>query len=221
MLPGDLLNTWKVQYLNFNSELIFYINFNHTMKSMIIIICLVVILFFSFGGIFKIKAQDIKAAPVTVDSVDLNKYVGIWYEVAKIPNRFQKDCARNTTATYNLRDDGRIEVINKCIEEDGDTNKVKGVAKIIDTTTNAKLEVSFVRILGIQLFWGDYWIIGLDKDYKYAVVGTPSRKYGWILSRTPKLSSENIDKIFNMLKKQGYDPRDFVMTEQTTKSKNY
>lgn len=175
----------------------------------------IIILFLASGVILNTKAQDMDKSPVTVDSVNLNRYAGLWYEIAKIPNRFQKNCARNTTATYKLRDDGKIEVINKCIEENGDTNTAEGVAKVTDTATNAKLEVSFVRILGFQLFWGDYWIIGLDKDYSYAVVGTPSRKYGWILSRTPMLSSENINKIFELLKKQGYNPKDFVMTKQT------
>ena len=188
------------------------------MKSNLHLFFSVVILLFIYGGTKILKAQNMNTAPVTVDSVDLNKYVGLWYEVAKIPNRFQKSCARNTTASYKLRDDGKIDVINKCIEEDGDTNEVEGIAKVVDSKTNAKLEVSFVRILGIQLFWGDYWIIGLDKNYKYAVVETPSRKYGWILSRTPKLPPEDIDKIFNIIRKQGYDPEDFVMTEQAVKN---
>lgn len=115
--------------------------------------------------------------PRTVDSVDLKKYVGVWYEIAKIPNRFQKNCACNTTATYLLRDDGKIDVINRCTRADGTINEAKGIARIVDTITNSKLEVSFVRVLGIQLFWGDYWIIGLETNYRYAVVGTPSRKY--------------------------------------------
>ncbi len=161
-----------------------------------------------------IKAQDMQP-PVTVDSVDLQKYAGKWFEIARIPNSFQKKCDRNTTATYILRDDGRIDVINRCIEKDGSINEAKGIAEVVDRKSNSKLEVSFVRILGIQLFWGDYWIIGLDKNYRYAVVGNPSRKYGWILSRTPGLSREDMDTVFEILKKQGYDPNDFVMTEQT------
>ena len=153
--------------------------------------------------------------PLPVDSVNLQKYAGKWYEIARIPNSFQKKCDRNTTATYILQDDGRIKVINRCIEKDGSESKSVGVAKVIDTVSNSKLEVSFVRILGIQLFWGDYWIIGLDKDYRYAVVGTPSRKYGWILSRTPKLSSHDINVIFDILRKQGYDPNNFIFTAQS------
>ena len=150
----------------------------------------------------------------TVNSVDLKKYVGLWYEIAKIPNSFQKKCAYNTTATYVLRDDGKIDVINRCTENDGTVTEAKGIAKVVDTVTNSKLEVSFVRILGIQLFWGDYWIIGLDSTYRYAVVGSPSRKYGWILSRTRSLSQGDLDNIFEILKSRGYDPKSFVFTEQ-------
>jgi apolipoprotein D and lipocalin family protein len=152
--------------------------------------------------------------PSTVDSVELKKYVGTWYEIAKIPNSFQKQCACNTTATYSIRDDGRIDVINRCSKSDGTVDEAKGIARIVDTVTNSKLEVSFVRLLGIRLFWGDYWIIGLDKDYRYAIVGTPSRKYGWILSRSPALSQEDQNIIFDILKKQGYNPKSFIFTEQ-------
>lgn len=161
------------------------------------------------------KSQTSSREVITVKQVDLSRYIGTWYEIAKIPNSFQKQCARNTTATYTLRDDGRIDVINKCTKSDSSVDEAKGIARVVDTTTNSKLEVSFVRILGIQLFWGDYWIIGLDDNYRYAIVGTPSRKYGWILCRTPVLSPEDMKAAFEILKTQGYNPIDFVMTEQT------
>jgi apolipoprotein D and lipocalin family protein len=154
------------------------------------------------------------AEPVTVESVNLNKYAGTWYEIAKIPNSFQKQCACNTTAEYSIRADGRIDVINRCTKSDGTVDEAKGIARIADTLTNSKLEVSFVKLFGIQLFWGDYWIIGLDKDYRYAVVGSPSRKYGWILGRLPSLSQEDQKRAFDILKRQGYDPKNFVFTEQ-------
>lgn len=156
-----------------------------------------------------------KGEPVTVSYVDLQKYTGVWYEIAKIPNRFQKNCASNTTATYKLRDDGKIDVINRCVGSDGSVNEAKGIAKVEDAKTYSKLKVSFVKILGISLFWGDYWIIGLDKDYRYAIVGSPDRKYGWILSRTSKLSKEDLNNIFDILRKQGYNPNNFEMTEQS------
>lgn len=150
----------------------------------------------------------------TVDQVDLNKYTGLWYEIAKIPNSFQKKCKYGTTAFYKIRSDGDIDVTNSCYDEDGEVVKAEGLAKVVDSKTNAKLEVSFVSIFGIHLFWGDYWILGLGKDYSYAVVGTPDRKYGWILSRTRVLSESDLMDAFRTLKENGYDPNNFIMTNQ-------
>ncbi len=167
------------------------------------------------GLMVKASAQNSGAHPVkTVHRVDLNKYAGKWYEIARIPNRFQKSCVSNVTATYTLRNDGKINVLNKCIEDDGSVNEAEGLARVVDEKTNSKLEVSFVSIFGIHLFWGDYWIIGLDKDYDYAVIGHPDRKYGWILSRTPILSEEKLGEAFQILKDNGYNTKDFVMTVQ-------
>jgi apolipoprotein D and lipocalin family protein len=157
-----------------------------------------------------IPEQDL----ITVRKVDLNHYTGLWYEIARIPNRFQKQCMQNTTAYYSLREDGKIEVINRCLKENGETDEIKGIAKIADTETNAKLKVSFVRFLGISLFWADYWIIDLSEDYQWAVVGTPSRKYGWILARKPELSQEILEHINQSLGEQGYDPTEFIKGQQ-------
>ena len=150
--------------------------------------------------------------PTTVPTVDLRRYVGRWYEIGKIPNRFQKQCVRGTTAEYSLRADGRIEVINRCVRGDSSVNEARGIAKVADRGSNSKLNVSFVHFLGMQLFWGDYWIIGLGADYEYAIVGSPDRKYGWILSRTPRMNSDALDKVFATLRTQGYDPARFEMT---------
>ena len=166
--------------------------------------------------IFSVTAMAQKeiTTPVTVKHVDLKKYTGLWYEIAKIPNRFQKQCASNTAARYELNNDGTIKVVNSCRQADGETDSSEGLAKVVDTTTNSKLEVSFVSILGIHLFWGDYWIIGLADDYSYAVVGHPDRKYGWILSRTQMLPADKLQAAYDILKKNGYDPKDFVATVQ-------
>jgi len=154
--------------------------------------------------------QNIK----TVDSVDINKYIGTWYEIAKIPNSFQDQCIKNTTATYKINNDGDIEVLNKCIDEEGEVDDAEGIARVVDTLTNSKLEVSFVSIFGWHIFWGDYWILGLDKDYKYAAVGTPSRKYGWILSRTPKLKNADLEKCLKIFEENGYNRKSFEMDVQ-------
>lgn len=145
----------------------------------------------------------------TVDYVDLKKYAGLWYEVAKIPNRFQSQCVKGTTARYTLKENGVIEVVNSCFDEDNELDKTEGVARVVDKKSNAKLEVSFFSILGWRPVWGDYWIIGLGETYQWAIVGTPTRKYGWILARQPKLDNETLEKIYSILKEQGYNPQDF------------
>lgn len=150
----------------------------------------------------------------TVKYVDLKKYAGLWYEIAKIPNSFQDHCVKGTTAKYILNSDGEITVINSCIDEDGEVDDAKGIARIVDKKSNSKLEVSFVSFLGWRPFWGDYWIIGLDENYQWAVIGTPGRKYGWILSRTPKLDEAVMETIFGILKDQGYDPKKFEISKQ-------
>lgn len=155
--------------------------------------------------------------PKTVSRVDLKRYVGLWYEVAKIPNSFQEDCAGGTTAEYKLMENGNIQVINACIEADGEKNTAEGVVQVVDKKTNAKLEVSFFSILGIRPFWGDYWIIGLDDDYQYAVIGHPERKYGWILSRKQELSEVQLNEVYNILKSTGYDKNRFQFTKQKMK----
>lgn len=151
---------------------------------------------------------------VTVKQVDLNKYVGLWYEIAKIPNSFQDQCAYGTTAEYKIDEDGDIIVTNSCYDDEGKIDVAEGLAKVVDKNTNAKLEVSFFSILGIRPFWGDYWIIGLDDNYQWAVVGTPNRKYGWVLSRTPSLPDSTMENIFEILKSQHYNPDDFEISKQ-------
>lgn len=146
----------------------------------------------------------------TVPSVDLNRYLGTWYEIASYPAWFQKDCT-GSTATYSLLPDGRIKVVNQCFKKslDGPQKTSTGKAEVVDTSTNAKLKVWF--------FWpfkGDYWIVDLDQDYRWAVVGVPSRKYLWILSRTPSLDEEVYTGILSRIADQGYDPDRLDLTPQ-------
>ena len=146
----------------------------------------------------------------TVNFVDLSRYVGQWYEIARFRHKFQKGCV-GSKATYTLRDDGKITVVNECYDKSfsGKLRSVKGKAWVVDRNTNAKLKVSF--------FWpfaGDYWIIDLDENYEYAVVGHPARKYLWILSRTPNLDEEIYKAILNRLEKQGYNTAELILTVQ-------
>jgi apolipoprotein D and lipocalin family protein len=144
----------------------------------------------------------------TVPRVDLGRYAGTWYEIAAFPQRFQRGCTA-TSATYALRPDGDVDVVNRCRLESpqGPEKVATGRARVVDRETNAKLEVSFFRP-----FWGEYWIIDLAEDYGYAVVGHPSRDYLWILARTPRMSPELYDAILGRLSEQGYETARLVRT---------
>lgn len=140
-----------------------------------------------------------------VDTVDLPRYVGRWYAIAHIPTSFERACAQGTTATYTLLPNGQIEVLNECFTADGQVNQARGRAWLPDAKAPAKLKVSFVSLFGLRFFPADYWVIDLAPDYSYAVVGHPSRSYGWILSRTPMLPSAVLAGIQERLVAQGYD----------------
>ena len=136
-----------------------------------------------------------------VDNVELGRYTGRWYEIARYPNSFERGCV-GVTADYALREDGRISVLNTCIEGDldGDVRLIEGVARVVDRSTNAKLAVTFFAPCE-----GDYWILELGDDYEYAVVGEPSRTFLWILSREPVLDQELFAEILSRLPEKGYD----------------
>jgi len=150
----------------------------------------------------------------TVDRVELDRYLGRWYEIAHIPASCQKDCAGGTTATDTLRDDGDSGGLNQCYKADGELKKANGRAWVVDTETNARLKVTFVPWIKLSFLSGDYWVIDLGPDYEYAVVGHPSRTYGWVLSRTPELSEKTLSGIKERLAAQGYDWSRFEMTNQ-------
>ena len=133
--------------------------------------------------------------PATVEFVDVQKYMGQWYEIAKYENSFQKKCLA-TRANYSLKK-GKVKVLNEC---------VKGTAIIKDKKTNAKLKVSFVPFVqNFGWFAGDYWIIALGADYEYAVIGHPTREYLWFLSRTPTMKPELFEELKGLARDQGYD----------------
>ena len=149
----------------------------------------------------------------TVPTVDIARYAGLWYEVAAIPMWFQRNCLGDTTARYTPNPDGTVDVLNRCRTGDG-MEEARGLARIVDTHGNARLEVSFFSILGWRPVWGDYWIIALAPDYSWAVVGGPKRRYGWILARTPALEDATLAAIRQRLEVLGYDPARFVPTAQ-------
>jgi len=188
------------------------------MKSKIILYSILFILQVTIVNILAFAQNNNKISqPIPVPNVDLHKYSGLWYEIAKMPNSFQDHCAYGTTAEYKIEPDGDILVTNKCYDTNGELDIAEGVANVVDKVTNAQLEVSFVSFLGIRPFWGDYWIIGLGEKYEYAIVGHPERKYGWILSRTPSLTDDKMKEIWAILSEQGYDSSDFELTDQSIK----
>jgi len=150
----------------------------------------------------------------TVAAVDLDRFLGSWFEMARIPAWFQNRCVKDTTARYQLRGDGRITVINRCLTRRGNIDQAEGLARVLDPATRTRLQVSFVSLLGWRPFWGDYWIIGLDPDYRWLAVGDPKRQYGWILSRTAVLEPTLLEAAFQSLERNGYSRERFVLTPQ-------
>jgi apolipoprotein D and lipocalin family protein len=162
------------------------------------------------------RASNSNPAEVqVVKEVDLNRYMGKWYEIALIPVWFQKDCDSGSTAEYSLTEGGEINVVNRCCTREGTLQEAKGRAWIVDKSCPAKLKVGFFSVLGFFPFKGDYWIIDLDPDYRYVVIGHPTRTLGWILSRTPALSQETLQGIAMRLTQNGYNFSDFKMTRQS------
>lgn len=149
-----------------------------------------------------------------VPHVDLSAYQGEWYEIASIPMFFQRKCAGEVKATYTLLKNDQVDVLNTCGTRSGKTIKARGRAKVASENT-AKLKVTFLNIFGWRFFAsGDYWVTQLADDYRYAVVGHPERKYGWILARTPSLPKTTLRCIQHALEGQGYKGSQFLMTRQ-------
>ena len=154
-------------------------------------------------------------APPVVEQVELERYLGTWYEQARKPIRVQEGCI-GTTATYSLREDGDIDVVNRCIEEEwgGDEKVANGKAWVVDEETNARLKVRF--------FWpfsGDYWIVGLDEAYQWAIFGSPDYDYLWLLTRDPVISPELYEDMVAKARALGYEVDDLVRTPQREDNK--
>lgn len=147
------------------------------------------------------------AAPVTsVETFDIDRYAGQWHEIAHLPVSFQKKCVGDITATYSLRAEGRISVHNACRTADGDRIAADGVARAVEGHPG-RLQVRFVPdwLSWVPLVWADYWVIALDPDYQWALVGEPDRKYLWVLSRSPRMDAALLDTLKGKAEAMGYD----------------
>ena len=152
-----------------------------------------------------------------VAAVDLDRYAGKWHEIARYPNRFERMCVADVTATYARNPDGTIAVVNECRKADGTRERADGLARVVQAP--AKLAVRFAPawLSWLPLVWGDYWIIDLDPDYRFVIVGEPSREYLWVLAREPALDDDMWHTVYGKLSRVGYDPELLVRNPGTTR----
>jgi apolipoprotein D and lipocalin family protein len=183
------------------------------MKTKSVLIAMTVFLGISMTSFAEAESSGKDFPPVqTVSSVDLTRYQGTWYQIAYIPTFFQKGCEVNVTAKYTVRDDGNVAVENQCFKENGTRKSITGYAYSVDAPANSKLKVKF--------FWfapaGDYWVMDLGSNYEYAVVGTPNRKYLWILSRAPQMATVQYQSLLKKIEDQHYDLSQIKITAALT-----
>lgn len=161
-----------------------------------------------------------RAPLATVNAVDLGRYAGTWYEIARLPMWFQRHCL-DSKAVYRVRPDGAVDVHNECRTDSGGLDQIDGVATVVDPQTNARLRVVFDNIFA-RLFGssreGNYWIMDLDPDYRTSVVGTPDRRYLWILSRTPQLDDATYQRLVARAGELGFPVGDLIRTRRSTLS---
>ena len=157
------------------------------------------------------------SAPVrTIATLDVPRYMGTWYEIAKFPNRFQRNCVANTRAQYLAQGDGTVQVLNSCITADGGTIDALGLARQVGNSTSPKLQVRFAPawLSWLPMVWGDYWVIDLDTDYQLAAVSDAQRDYLWVLSRTPRVNPNSYNALLTRLQAQGFDVQRLETTPQ-------
>lgn len=162
----------------------------------------------SMGGEYRDESVPMR----TVDFVDLDRYSGLWYEIARFPVSFEEGCV-GVTAQYSVNPDGTVTVVNTCREGtlDAEPRSSKATATKADETA-AKLKVDFVPF--IPFTSGDYWVLDLDEGYQTVVVGTPSGFAGWILARQPQISQARVDRGIEVLRRNGYDTSQLTFTPQ-------
>ncbi|MPM80130.1 Outer membrane lipoprotein Blc [bioreactor metagenome] len=152
----------------------------------------------------------------TIPALDVARYMGTWYEIAKYPNWFQKKCSGNVKADYSLMNDGRVRVVNRCQTAESTLSEAIGEARQIGPSTSPKLEVRFAPawLSFLPFVWGDYWVVELDDDYQLVAVSEPDRDYLWILSRTPEVDPVSYNALLTRLQRQGFDLQRMEATKQ-------
>jgi len=163
---------------------------------------LVLALMLTTGALPCVAAEPVRV----VSDMDIDRYAGQWHEIAHLPVSFQKKCVGDITATYSLRSDGRISVLNRCRVDDGGYLQAEGIARAVEGEPG-KLQVRFAPdwLSWLPLVWADYWVIALDPDYQWAMVGEPDRRYLWILSRTPDMPDGQLQALKTRAEAMGYD----------------
>ncbi|HEX8189983.1 MAG TPA: lipocalin family protein [Pyrinomonadaceae bacterium] len=169
-----------------------------------------------FFAALAVKAERKAKEPLrVVPSVDLPRYAGLWYEVARLPNRFEEKCAGDVSAEYTPKGADRLRVVNRCRKRDGEMAEAVGEAKLADKRgPNSRLKVRFAPafLSLLPAVWGDYQIMELAPDYTHAVVGDPSRKYLWILSRNPRMDEATYLRLLEAARSQGFDVSRMIRT---------
>jgi apolipoprotein D and lipocalin family protein len=151
----------------------------------------------------------------TIPALDVNRYMGTWFEIAKYPNWFQKKCLGGAKADYSLIGDGQVQVLNRCLIEGGQWSEALGVAKQVGPATSPQLKVRFAPawLSFLPFVWGNYWVIDLDEDYQLVAVSEPQKEYLWILSRTPKVDPVRYRLLLTRLQQKGFDLDKLEMTQ--------
>jgi apolipoprotein D and lipocalin family protein len=164
----------------------------------------------------QVQAQTSEIPVKTIASLDVPRYLGTWYEIAKFPNWFQRKCVSNTKAVYSIKSDGNLRVLNSCKPAEGDAAEAEGTARQIGAKDSPKLEVRFAPawLSFLPMVWGNYWVIDLDSQYQLAAVSDPKREYLWILSRTPQLDPKVYEELLGRLQAQQFDVRKLELTPQ-------
>jgi len=170
----------------------------------------------SISAVFPAFAAETAPPLQTIQSLDVPRYMGTWFEIAKYPNRFQKQCVRNTSAEYSLKKDGTVKVLNRCQLASGDMDEAEGLVRQLGGPKSPKLEVRFAPawLSWLPMVWGKYWVIDLDPTYQLVAVSEPSREYLWVLARTQQVDKAKYDALLQRLKAKGFDLNKLELSPQ-------